>query len=69
MERDAVVIAVKVRMLERELGVGVGAVHNHLNAALAGHLANLLNREDLAGQVGDVADVNYLRLRGDRVLN
>ena len=65
MERRAVVVAVEVLVLEGELGEGVGAVHHHLDAAGAGHLADLLHGEDLARAVGDVADVDDLGLRRD----
>jgi hypothetical protein len=44
------------------------AVHDHLDAALASHLADALHREDLAGEVRDVADQDHLRLRRDRLL-
>ena len=43
----------------------MGAVHDHFDAARTPEFADPLDREDLPGQVGDVANQNHLRLRGD----
>ena len=69
VQRGAEVVAVQIGVLEGELREGMRAIHNHLDAALASHLADLLHREDLAGAIGDVADVNHLGARRDRLLD
>ena len=44
----------------------VRAVDDGDDAARASHARQVLHREDLAGQVGDVAEVQHLRARTDR---
>src|SRR5436190_24296062 len=55
-------------MLEREVRKGVGAVDDNLDAARARHLADSLDRKDLAGEVGDVAHKDDFGARRDRAL-
>ena len=52
-------------MLERELREGVRAIDNHFDVAGAGHLANLLHREDLARAIRDMAEVQHARFGRD----
>ncbi len=56
MQARPVVVAVEVVALEREVGKGMRPVHDDLDAPLAPHSADLAYREDLPGEVGDVAD-------------
>ena len=62
VQADAVVVAIQVGDLVGELAEGVGAVHNHRDVARVRHLADPLDREDLAGAIGDVADQDQLGL-------
>ena len=65
VQAGAVVVALEIAQREREVAVGVRAVDDGADAAGAGHPADRLDREDLPGQVGDVADVDHLRARRD----
>ena len=49
--------------------VGVRPVHDHLDPARPRPLDDPLDREDLAGEVGDVTDVDDLRFRRDSALD
>ena len=68
VERRAVAIAVQIGSFERKVGVGVGPVHNSLDASGPRHLAYLLYRKDLAAQVGNVAAEDHLGSRRNRLL-
>src|SRR5262249_15393390 len=69
MERRAVVIAVEILVKERKLREGMRAVDDDLYPPRARQLANLLDGEDLARSVGDVAYVDDLRLRREALLD
>ena len=64
-----VVVAVEIVALEREMAIGVRPIHDHFDAARAAQLRDPLHRKDLARQVRDVADVDDLRPRRDRLLD
>ena len=49
------------------MGVGMRAIDEDLDVALARQLHDLVHRKDLAGEVGDVRDFDHLGLRRDRV--
>ncbi|MNC95454.1 hypothetical protein D3C83_125790 [compost metagenome] len=66
MQAGAVVIHFEVAQLEREMRRRVGAVDDGDDAARAGHAGEILHRENLPGQVGDVAEVQHLGARRDR---
>ena len=69
VQAGAVVVALEVAQLEREVREGVRAVDDGLDAARrAPACAMSAHREDLPGQVRDVAEVQHLRLRRDRAL-
>ena len=68
VQADAVIVAIEVGDLEGEVAEGVRAVHDHGDVARVRHLADALDREDLAGAVGDVADQDQFRLGRDRLL-
>lgn len=65
MQAGAVVIHLEVAQLEREMRHRMGAIDDGDDAAGASHAGDVLNREDLPGQVGDVAEVQHLGARGD----
>src|SRR3954465_15682906 len=56
-------------MLDRELTERVCSINNYLDSARTPHLTNLLDWEDLARAVRDVADVDDLRLRSNVLLD
>jgi hypothetical protein len=66
VQARAVVVHLEVAQLEREVRHRVRAVDDGDDAAGAGHARQVLHREDLAGEVGDVAEVQHLGARGDR---
>ena len=61
-----VVIAIQLVAREREMRVRVRSIYDHFNTARSAQLADLLHREDLPGEVRDVADVDDLGTRRDR---
>ena len=63
MQAGAVVIAIQFVARKRKLAEGMRAVNHRLYAAGARHLANTLHREDLPGEIRDVANMNHLGLR------
>ncbi len=67
VQAGAVVVAAQLVAREREMGEGVGAVDEHLDAARPGELHQLPHRHDLAGEVGDVGDLDDPGPRGDRL--
>ena len=66
VQARAVVVAAEVARLEREVREGVRAVDDRLDAAAPGFVADLLHREDLPGEVRDVAEVQHLGRGRDR---
>ncbi len=58
VETGAVVVAVEVIPLEREVGKGMGAVHEHFDAERPGKGDQLLHRHDVAAQVRDVGNLD-----------
>ena len=66
MQAGGVVVAVQVVAAERELGEGVGAVDEDLDATLAGHRRDLADGQDLAGEVDDVGHLDHPRPRRHR---
>ena len=58
-----VIIAVEVRVLEREVREGMRAVNDDFDAALAPHLAYALYGKYLPGEIRDVAKC-ITRVRG-----
>ena len=60
VQAGAVVVAVEVGELEGEVREGVRAVDDHLDARARAPSGTIsLHREDLAGEVGDVADQDH----------
>ena len=68
VQAGAVVVHLEVAQLEREVRQRVRAVDDGDDAALPGHAARALHREDLSREVGDVAEVQHLGPRRDRLL-
>ena len=68
MEARAVVVAAEGVTVKRKVGKGVSTVDDRLDAALPGHLADSLDREDLSGGVGNVAEVDDPGARRYRLL-
>src|SRR2546423_720064 len=66
MQARAVVIAIELIAREREMRVGMRAVHDHFDPSGASHLADPLYRKDLARKIRDMADVDDLGARRDR---
>src|SRR5439155_7607474 len=69
VEARAVIIAGELVAGKREVGVGVRPVHDHLDPLGARELHDLADREDLAGEVRDVTDVDNLGPRRDGALD
>ena len=63
VQAGAVDVALEVAEREGEVRECVGAVHDRADAARARGAADVPHREDLAGQVRDVAEVEDLRGR------
>ncbi len=68
VQARAVVVALEIGEREREMRERMCAVDDRLDAALAGHPADVADREDLPGEVRDVADVDHFRAWRDRLL-
>src|SRR5262245_58073590 len=68
VQRRAVVVALEIAQREREVREGVRAVDDGLDAAAARHPRDVADREQLPGEVRDVAEVDDLRLRRERAL-
>ena len=66
VQARAVEINVQIAKLEREVRRRVRAVDDRRDAALPGEAAQLLNREQLAGEVRDMAEMQDFRARRDR---
>src|SRR6185437_10072799 len=65
VKAGAVVVAVELVTRERKRGEGMGAVDDDFDPLRTGEAHDLLDGEDLPGQVRDVADVDDLGLRRD----
>src|SRR5882724_2718146 len=68
MQARPVVVAIKIGVLEREVRKRVRAVDDDFDAALASHLADSFDRENLPGEVGDVTNKDDFGLRIDCAL-
>src|SRR5262245_29465821 len=58
MQAGAIVVAVKIREFERKMRKRMSAIDDDLYSALSSQLADALDRKDLAGQVGYMANLN-----------
>ncbi len=65
MQVGSVDVTVQVLLLIHKMAEGVGAVDDHLDPPLSGHLADILDRKNLTGKVGDMADEDHLCPRRD----
>ena len=68
VQRRAVVVALEIAQLEREMRERVRAVDDRLNGAAARHPRDLAHGKQLTREVRHVAQVNDARLRRDRLL-
>ena len=69
VQARAVEITLEVADLEWKLRVRMRAVDNRRDAARARQSADIAYWKNLPRQIGDVAEVNHFRLRGDRLFD
>ena len=61
MQRAAVIIAVQIGYAELKMRYGMGTIHTNLHPAGMRHIADLSDRQDLAGNIDDVRYQDQLR--------